>query len=154
MQPKVCVARGADPPDPHTIGQNRNEVYSINMSSQENDKGASSPKSIVSNVLWELGNEKPECREVVADIVVFLRGGARQLTAQPKRPTVLGTNMKRWRDAKGMSQKKLGDVVGLGATAICSIERGNSGISKEKLREVSRLFRVSMKKIVEEILEF
>lgn len=54
-----------------------------------------------------------------------------------------GLRLRELRQEKGLSMKKLGEAVGLSASAICLWENGTYDISSENLITLAKFFQVS-----------
>ena len=56
----------------------------------------------------------------------------------------IGRTVRDFRQAKGLTQEQLGDIVGLSQSAIAKIERGKVSISVARLRVVALLCRMKV----------
>jgi len=61
---------------------------------------------------------------------------------------IFGLRVKTAREEQGLSQLKLGEMVGLDQPHISRLERGTSGISTEKLIAIAKILRLSIDDLV------
>jgi transcriptional regulator with XRE-family HTH domain len=64
---------------------------------------------------------------------------------------LLGENLKRLRQIKGLSQERLAELAGLHRTYVGGVERGERNISLLNLVRLSRVLEVSITELVEGI---
>ena len=62
-------------------------------------------------------------------------------------------SIRKLRQSKGMTQRELGEVIGVKQQTICKYERANSNVSWDILQKISAVFEVSLDELIEEDLE-
>ncbi len=60
----------------------------------------------------------------------------------------IGLNIQKWRKNAGLTQEELAELIDLSAAHMTAIENGYSGISLQKIIEVSRILHVSLDKLI------
>lgn len=61
----------------------------------------------------------------------------------------IGTNLKRIRKDKGMSQQELAEAVGVTQSMIAQIERGTKALTMELGKEIAKVLEVKIDKLLE-----
>lgn len=63
---------------------------------------------------------------------------------------ILGLKIKEWREANGLNQEDLANVIDTSRVAISDIERGNRGLNAQELAKIARFFGVSIDYLLSE----
>lgn len=57
---------------------------------------------------------------------------------------ILGNNVKRYRNLKGLSQEKFAELIGIGVTSLSLIERGKGFVTAKTLEKISSVLNISV----------